>query len=183
MLTDVFDAMVADFKARSCPATLHFGESNVANHREPPSVVIYPAPDSYSPKGLIVQGPLPLRGANPRPLLTRLQGGTANIWGAAPNQRDPAAQTRADFGVLDALINQTVAALHNAAGGIFQITGGDMLNDESVSGRGLVYEMQFVVAVPILDIPWPNVAITATQPKTFQESPIVTVSTDLEFED
>ena len=182
MLTDVFDRMVQDFKARSCPAEILWGEHHKTDHGNAPRVIVYPGTDTYGARASSNQGPWPLRGANPRAVGTRYYGGVANIWGAGPEQRDPAAQNRADFGVVDALINQTAMSLHVACTGMFTITGGEFVNDESQVRRGLVYEMTFDVQVPILDIPWPAVAIN-TSSKTFAEGTVTTVDADVEFED
>ena len=183
MLTDVFDSMRASFQARGFPGEVLWGHEKVSDHSDGPRVVIYPASDTFSAKGASLQGAFPTNGLNPRPIATRMQGGVANLWAMAPDQRDPAAQVRANYAALDQLINMTAVALHNASAGQFTLAGGDPVNDASQMHHGLSYDLAFAVAVPIIDVPWVSVGITADNPKTFGQGPVTTVDVTTNLED
>lgn len=138
------------------------GEQFNADHAEPNRVVIIPTADTFSPRDVSVMPRGERNGfLNPRPLLTRSIGADVHIWAGAPEQRDPSSQIDADFAQLDAMINTFLASLHGACAGLYQLSGGSSVTGQAVHARrGLRYVLQCTVAIPILDIAWPQVAIT-----------------------
>ncbi len=179
-LADVVAALNTDFLARNCKAPILLGAQYLRDHDAPSRIVIVPGTDTFGeklpstiPKGLPGQ-------PNPRAIKTRFCTAVANIWAAAPEMREPGAQQAADLAALDALINCFIAALQSTCAGIYGLSSGTYpATQESHTNRGIIYELGFSVAVPVLDIAWPPVAIT-TCDLTFIPAPAhaeVTVST------
>lgn len=161
-LADVVVALREQFKLRNCPAPILMGEQFNAEHAEPNRVVIIPTADTYGPKNPSISPRGTRNGfSNPRPIATRNQGCTVNLWAGAPTQADPTAQLDADYAALDSLINVFFASVNASVAGIFTIGAGEnTVGQVANNHRGLRYQLQCVVAVPVLDIAWPAVAIT-----------------------
>lgn len=179
-LGDVVQALNVDFLARHCRAPILLGAQYLRDHDAPSRIVIVPGTDTFAPK-LPSTTPLGVKGQpNPRAIGTRLCTAVANIWAAAPELRDAAAQQAADLAALDALINCFVSALQSTCSGLYTLTGGTYPQAQlSHTNRGIIYELGFSVAIPLTDIGWPAVAITVCD-KTFVPAPAhadVTVST------
>ncbi len=163
-LRDVARAVAVDFRNNSRPALVQFGTRFIAEHGEPPRVVFCPSaqPDRYGPPLQIQSpGPLPqsaayvqsMGGANPRPIATRIVSTEIHIWGCAPSPLTPAVkQEDADQDGLDALINQTVLSLFKVAPGNNRSLTGSQKQGPSHVRRGLVYVLNAIVEVPIVDI-------------------------------
>lgn len=161
-LSDVVVALREQFAARNCPAPILMGEQFNADHAEPNRVVIVPTADTYGPKNPSIQ-PRSSRAsfANPRAIATRNQGCIVHIWAGAPAQRDGSAQLDADFAALDSLINVFIASVNAVATGVSVIGAGSNVVGQAVHARrGLRYTLELSIAVPVLDIGWPAVAIT-----------------------
>ncbi len=86
-------------------------------------------------------------------MMTRSAGCDIHIWGAAAQA--PGEQVRADYGVVDALINQTAMSLYRTAAGVMRIVGGKFIDAPDHARRGFVYVMRIAVEIPILDIDFP----------------------------
>lgn len=172
-LSDVVQALNADFKLRGCPVPILLGAQYLRDHDAPSRIVIVPGTDSYGEK-LISTQPLGVPGQpNPRAIKTRNQTAVANIWAAAPEMRVPGSQVAADLAACDALVNTFIAALQSQVPGIYALSGGTYpSSQESHVNRGIVYELGFSVQIPILDIGWPKLAITVCD-KTFTPTPSV----------
>lgn len=159
-LVDVVRDMRADFSRRRCPVPIFLGEQFLADHAEVCRVVIVPSDgDTYGGKSPslrpVTPGPL-----NPRPILSRAVAAKVNIWAGAAMQPPLQSQLEADMSVLDALINITLAALYGVAGGDVQIGSGRNVTGQAVHvRRGLVYEFDILVGVPILDLAWPGIPV------------------------
>lgn len=161
MLEDVFDHVVEDFKRSGCPARNLFGFEFLNENAEPNRVVWIPDQDgAFAP-------PVPAvhsftraeNGQYPQSILTRSAGCTLFIWGAsAPTaKQEVGAQTRADYAVANALVNQTILSLYRAAGfgRVGQILGGKWTPASAFQRRGFQYELRIQIAIPILDIDFP----------------------------
>jgi hypothetical protein len=169
-LVEIVNYLRENFLARSCPVPIYLGEQFVHDHAEPSRIVIVPSSDTFGPKS---PSALPVAGQNflnPRPIATRSVSATANIWAGAPPQQDPQKQLDADFLVLDALINVFLAALNAVATGITTIGAGTNTVGQAVHARrGLVYELQFQINVPIVDTPWPSIPVECSQTYTTEQ--------------
>jgi hypothetical protein len=159
MLENVYDAVVADFKRSSCPARNLFGFEFLNENAEPNRVVWVPSSDgAFTPP---VPSVTPLtrveNGQYPQSILTRNAGCDLYIWGAATPTDGTGAQTRADYGVANALVNQTILSLYRAAGfgRVGQIIGGKWTTASAFQRRGFQYELRIQIAIPILDIDFP----------------------------
>ena len=162
-LLDVAAEIARNFRFYNCPAVVEFGWDYVAQMDEPPRVVITPSErsDAYKPPLQIQSvGGLPQTwdyqqnagGSNPRPIMTRVVSATAHIWGGAPIQSDPGQQDRADQQHLDALVNQTCLSIHRVAPGNDRVLSGKQIKAPSTTNRGLAYQLEFAVEVPIVEV-------------------------------
>lgn len=160
MLSDLADVMGRAFVASGCPVPVLFGEQWLDENFDGSRVVVCPSSDTFVEK--LAGGYAGTHSGHPlRSVATRRQGADITIFAAAPILEDRASQLRADHAVLDAIINMTVLALSKTASGVTYRGPGAFLNDEAVHvRRGLTYVLSVSVDVPILDIPFPNIAIT-----------------------
>lgn len=181
MIEDVFDYVVQDFTDSGCPAVVQFGAEFVAEHNEPPRVVFVPGEDTYGPPNYVqAASTSPGGGQNPRPIATRYEGATLYIWAGASLNPDGTQQLRDDYAALGALINQTVLSIHRANPGNYTIGRGRNINKPTAVRRGLVYELDITVQVPIVDIPYTAAGVTtdSTTYDTTHADPAITVETD-----
>lgn len=159
MLEDLIDRVRQDFVASKCPAPVYFGKEYEDENATPNRVVFWPTADTFgnaNPAFIPFNGP----GSNLQSLLTIFSGAECHIWGAAPPQADPTQQLRADYGVLNALRNQTLLSLIRQAQGIVALVGGNTRQEVIHDRLGLVYVLQFTVQIPVVDIDFPTGAIT-----------------------
>jgi hypothetical protein len=155
-LYDVVDLINTDFIASGVPCTIKFGPDHIAAHNDAPRIVVVPTNDSYIAAQYISPSAVyntMIDGLNPRTILTRVEGATATIWAAGAAVAGTL-QERADYVALHALINQFVLSLHRVNPGNYEVTGGKQINATRAVRRGFVYELEFTVQVPIIDIPW-----------------------------
>ena len=156
-LYDVVDAIAADFVTSGVTCTIKFGPDHIAEHNDAPRIVVVPTSDSYMAAQYISPSAVyatMIDGLNPRTILTRVEGGIATIWAVGATQVDPTLQQRADYAALHSLINQFILSLHRVNPGNYEVNGGKQINDTRVVRRGYVYELEFTVQVPIIDVPW-----------------------------
>lgn len=175
MISDVYDSIVAAFKAYHCPAVVFLGAQYRDQHTSPMRVVMWPAgTDAFKPQnGSVLTDPqLRLwKPINPRSTATRGYAFLAELWATAPVQRRPGDQYRADLAYLDALVNQFAVVLQQLTSGIFTIQGGEAAESNAAAGvSGLGYTMAVQVDVPIIDARWPAQQLDACT-KTWAEAP------------
>ncbi len=159
MLEDLIDRVRQDFVESKCPAPVYFGKEYNDENAAPNRVVFWPTADTFgnaNPAVIPFNGP----GSDLQTLLTIFSGAECHIWAAAPPQADATQQLRADYGVLNALRNQVLLSLIRQAQGIVALTGGDTRQVVIHDRLGLVYVVQFTVQIPVVDIDFPDGAIT-----------------------
>lgn len=159
MLIDVYDFVVRDFRASGCNAKVWFGAEHIAEHADANRVVFVPTSDAQ------YEAPIPsvhpqskvANGQYARSMLTRVCGAEIHIWGAAGRSDLGEGQLRADYSVLNALINQTVMSLYRAAGfgKVGRFLGGRHQPSPLNVRRGFTYILNYQLAVPIVDIDFP----------------------------
>lgn len=166
MLKDVVDAVRAYFVMNCCPAVVLLGNEHIAEHAVPPRVVFIASkrPDKFLPP-LAIQavGTMPQTvlswqtagNANPRAVRRRVITTEVHIWANAPDQLDPNDQGDADQIALDALINQTVLALHKVGAGNDQFVDGTQVQNPNHVRLGLVYVLNVTIEVPVVDVLFP----------------------------
>lgn len=153
-LQDVVRDVAEDFVARNCPALVQFGKQYLKQHSSPNRVVFVPAADTFDPALS--------NGLNPRCVYTRNVGCDVAIWAQAPKQADAALKPILDQDVLDALINQTALSLYTVCSGQgVTISGGDPRFEAVVLAAGGAYALHFTIEVPIVDIDFPDLGISA----------------------
>ena len=89
-----------------------------------------------------------------------------HIWAAGILQQDPALQNAADRAALGALVNQTIAAIHQQGFGFYRLLGGQQIRDPKLIRDGLLYVLRVQIAVPVLEIPWVTAAPFGAQAAT-----------------
>lgn len=159
-LLEVVNAIREDFEASGCPAKVFYDERQLAEHDAPNRVVFVPTSDTYEAP-LAIGGPGP---HNPRAFFRVKQGFAAHIWGAAPDQPNPAptAQRLADETWLWKLVNQTALSIYRVAPGNNQLLSGDY-RARANQDRGLLYVLKGFIEVPVgLDIDYPKWGIDET---------------------
>lgn len=167
MIADVVCAMRDFFTGTGCPAKVFLGEAHIAENAEPPRVVWIPTGDRFTPplqtqaKGV---PPAPsYLGSNPRPVLTRWSGAEIHVWaGAGRLEAEQWRQYEKDLAALDALVNQTVLAVHKIVPGYYNFLGADNRQRVHIVNRGLRTVLRVEIAIPIVDIDFPCDAIDTT---------------------
>lgn len=159
-LPHLVDSIRADFEANLVPCPVLYGPDHIAEHASPMRIVVVPTSDNFGPPDYVQQVSFPdgdmADGQNPRTIATRIEGGRANIWAAGTKQVDPTTQQRADYDALHLLINQFILSLHRSNPGNYTLKGGSTVETTRVDRLGYVYELDFTVEVPIIDISWPQ---------------------------
>lgn len=170
MLAEVAQGLRDGFFVRGCPAAVKVGIQYLNDHDaedspvQPPDgvapaltgrgrVVLVPTQDVYGPPS--VSNPTTDRRLNPRALMTRRVQCVAHLWAmcvSPDTEQDPVA---ADYAVMDALINCTLACLNGVALGVYDAGGGTFVNEAVHDRRGVAYQLTFSVACPIIDVKWP----------------------------
>lgn len=145
-----------DFVQSNCPAKVYYGKQFAEQNLGPNTVVFWPTSDSF---GAADQSLLQPHEYRARALLTRNVGFDCEIWAQAPKPADAAQVYDADDGTLQALVNQVVLSLERCAQGISILGGGVQNQEVQTLKRGLIYILKGTVAVPVLDIQFPDGAI------------------------
>lgn len=157
-LPDVVDAIIADFADSGVTCPILYGPDHIAEHDEPPRIVIVPTGDTYGPPQYVQQNAFPLGdmadGQNPRTIATRYEGARATIW--AKGNGLGASDQRSDYDALHDLINQFILSLHRVNPGNYTLSDGKTTEETRVVRLGYVYTLNFTVNVPIIDAPWPT---------------------------
>jgi hypothetical protein len=161
MLADVAAGLRLAFAARQCPAEIKVGEQYVRDHgpTDPEKatlmrVVLVPQADGFAEPSMSAPG----RGKlNPRPIKTRAVGFVAKLWAMTDLPDDCEDDVvEADYRMMDALINCTIACIAGVSLGIYQINGGEYVNDQATHvRRGIAYHMSVTIACPIVDVLFP----------------------------
>lgn len=162
MLVDVVNFVAADFLESGCPARVFLGKEFLAENQDANRVVFVPSSDPHYVNSVSSVSREQITSLNfARALMARMAGCEVHIWGAAA-PIPGTDQVRADYQVLNALINQTALSLYRSSGlgHMCEFLGGSHLNDRGVhERRGFVYVMRIAVQVPIVDIDFPVGAI------------------------
>lgn len=134
MLADVIASVAADFSASGVDADVVTG-TKPPGQGYPNRVAFFPSADVYGANETI--------GGNPRAICTRRCGADVHVLAV-------------DVQKCEALIHRTIVALHRAAYGNYQITGGAWNTEGAKGGFASEYVLKVLVSVPVVDAPWPT---------------------------
>jgi hypothetical protein len=159
MLANVASGLRDAFAARGCPADVFVGEQYSHDHADGLRVVLVPTSDQYGPRDASTSGTATaptINRLNPRALMTRMVSCRAELWAPTPNPEEQSDIVASDYETMDALVNCTLACLAGVALGVYEIGGGEYINEKAVHARrGIAYHLTFSVACPIIDVKFP----------------------------